>query len=284
MESVNPISHECRSCGGTFFGTFCNQCGEKIPEPGEKSIRSFLAGLMNAITSLDGKFLRTLKIMLKKPGEVSYHYMNGKRVPFYKPMSMFFIANLIYFLFPLYNSLNSSLYVQMNMLPHSKFATELVQQRIAVDKIDFDTFQIQYNQQSTSMAKMVLVFLVIYFSIPLTLVNYTRRMFYSDHLLVSLEACSIIILVNFVVLMWVFQFVIYLFGLWGNNIQHLLNDKYTMWISMSVLFYLFFQLERRAYAQPIGRALAKAGLLIFGFFAVLQMYRASLFFVTLWTV
>ncbi len=284
MESVNPISHECRSCGGTFFGTFCNQCGEKIPEPGEKSIRSFLAGLMNAITSLDGKFLRTLKIMLKKPGEVSYHYMNGKRVPFYKPMSMFFIANLIYFLFPLYNSLNSSLYVQMNMLPHSKFATELVQQRIAVDKIDFDTFQIQYNQQSTSMAKMVLVLLVIYFSIPLTLVNYTRRMFYSDHLLVSLEACSIIILVNFVVLMWVFQFVIYLIGLWGNNIQHLLNDKYTMWISMSVLFYLFFQLERRAYAQPIRRALAKAGLLIFGFFAVLQMYRASLFFVTLWTV
>ncbi len=284
MESVNPISHECRSCGATFSGTFCNMCGERIPEPGEKSISSFLAGLMNAITSLDGKFLRTLKIMLKKPGEVSYHYMNGKRVPFYKPMSMFFIANLIYFLFPLYNSLNSSLYVQMNMLPHSKLATELVQQRIAVEKIDFDTFQIQYNQQSTSMAKMVLVLLVIYFSIPLTLVNYSRKMFYSDHLLVSLEACSIIILVNFVVLMWVFQLVIYLFGQLGSNIQYLLNDNYTMWISMSVLFYLFFQLERRAYAQPIGRALAKAGLLVFGFFVVLQMYRASLFFVTLWTV
>ena len=283
MESVNPISHECRSCGATFSGTFCNQCGEKIPEPGEKSIRSFLAGLMNAITSLDGKFLRTLKIMLKKPGEVSYHYMNGKRVPFYKPMSMFFIANLIYFLFPLYNSLNSSLYVQMNMLPHSKLATELVQQRIAVDKIDFDTFQMQYNQQSTNMAKMVLVLLVIYFSIPLSVVNYNRKMFYSDHLLVSLEACSIIILLNFVVLMWVFQLVIFLFGQMGSNMQHLMNDNYTVWISMSVLFYLFFQLERRAYAQPTGRALAKAGLLMFGFFVVLQMYRASLFFVTLWT-
>ena len=197
---------------------------------------------------------------------------------------MAYFGNLIYFLFPLYNSLNSSLYVQMNMLPHSKLATELVQQRIAVEKIDFDTFQIQYNQQSTSMAKMVLVLLVIYFSIPLTLVNYNRKMFYSDHLLVSLEACSIIILVNFVVLMWVFHFVIYLVGQLGNNIRYLLNDKYTMWISMSVLFYLFFQLERWAYAQPIGRALAKAGLLVFAFFVVLQLYRASLFFVTLWTV
>ncbi len=282
--STESQSHECRSCGKSFEGTFCNHCGEKVPEPGEKSVRNFLSSLLSAITSLDGKFLKTLKLMLKRPGEVSYHYMNGKRIPFYKPMSMFFVANLIYFLFPLYNSLNSSLNVQMNMLPHSELATKLVQNKLEAEEVDFDTFQIRYNQQSTNMAKMILVMMVIYFSIPLMLVNFNKKMYYSDHLLVSLEVCSLIILVNFVALLWVIQFAVFLFGLAGVNIDFLFTDTYSIWISIPVFFYLFFQMERRAYSETIGWALSKSVLLFFGFYVVLQLYRATLFFVTLWTV
>lgn len=278
------IMHTCRSCGTAFTGRYCSQCGEKTLDDSEKSIRNFLASVLNAITSLDGKFLKTLTLMLKKPGEVSFHYMNGKRIPFYKPVSMFFIANLLYFLFPAVNSLDSSLDVQMNMLPHSKLATAMVTKHIAAENIDLKTFGIRYNQQSTNMAKMVLILMVVYFSVPLTLVNYNRKMYYSDHLLVSLEACSLIILINFLLLIWVFKFLIVMANGVGFDLTYILNDSYMSWMSFGLITYLCFQLERRAYQQGLWPAIGKAGLLAISFYAVLQLYRASLFFITLWTV
>ena len=130
-----PDFQTCKSCGILFRGQFCHACGEKIVQPNEKSVGHFIGILINEMTLLDGKFFRTIKLMLVRPGEVSYHYMNGKRVPFLKPMSMFFIANLLYFLFPLFNSLNSPLYVQMNLLPYSKPAAQMVERKVAAEKI-----------------------------------------------------------------------------------------------------------------------------------------------------
>jgi hypothetical protein len=284
MESLESTIGNCKSCGTVVIGTYCSQCGEKVLDPQEKSIKAFFMGVFSAITSLDGKFLHTLKIMIARPGEVSYQYMNGRRIPYYRPMSMFFVANLIYFLFPLFNSLNSNLYVQMNQLPHSRIAKEIVNKRIAAESIPFETFEIRYNQQSTNMAKLVLVLMVFYFSIPLSLVNFNKKMYFSDHLLVSLEACSLVILLNFVVLIWSLELVIYLASLFGSDIRFLLYDSSASWFSGGLLIYLFAQLERRAYAVSGWKAYARAALLFGCFFAVLQLYRGSLFFITLWTL
>lgn len=277
-------SSACPSCGAAFTGPYCSQCGEKALKASEKSIRNFIGTVLNEATSLDGKFLKTLRLMLRRPGEMSYQYMNGKRIPFYKPVSMFFIANLLYFLFPLFNSLNSSLHVQMNMLPYSELATRLVEQHIAAANIDLRTFEIQYNQQSTNMAKMVLILMVVMFSVPLMLMNYTKKMFYSDHLLVSLEACSLIILLNFVGLIWVVKLSIVAAGWAGFDIRFVLQDSYVSPISMALLLYIFYQLERRAYSQSVWKAVGKSAILVLGFYFVLQLYRASLFFITLLTL
>ena len=279
-----PDLQTCKSCGILFRGQFCHACGEKIVQPNEKSVGHFIGTLINEMTLLDGKFFRTIKLMLVRPGEVSYHYMNGKRVPFLKPMSMFFIANLLYFLFPLFNSLNSPLYVQMNLLPYSKPAAQMVERKIAAEKIDFDTFQIRYDQQSTNMAKLILILLVVYFSVPLSLINLNHKMFFYDHLLVSLEVCSLVIFLNFVGLFWFFKILVLVVGLFGSNIEFILDDYFIIWFSMALMLYLFYSIERRAYSEPVLRSMLKSILLLVAFFFVLQGYRASLFLISLWTV
>lgn len=276
--------HECRSCGFTFEGIYCNRCGEKVMRPAEKSMRTFLTALVHDITSVDGKFLKTLKLMLKRPGEVSYQYMNGRRIPYYKPVSMFFIANLLYFLFPLVTGLNTPLYDQMHSLPHSALAREMVSTHLQSAQVSLETFTIQYNQQSTSMAKIFLILLVAYFSVPLSFININKRMYYSDHLLVSLEATSLVVLLNFVGLMWLMNAVTRVAGWMGANLMFLLNDHNLSWFSAALLIYLFYQMERRAYSEVIWRAVLKAILLVGGFFLALQVYRASLFFITLWSL
>jgi hypothetical protein len=170
------------------------------------------------------------------------------------------------------------------MLPHSAVATRLVEEKIEYDKIDFEKFETQYNQQSTNLAKLILILLVVYLSVPLFLINYSRKMFYYDHLLVALETCSLIVLVNFVLLLWLLKLIVAGFALAGRDVGLILQDTYTMWISLAILFYLFYRIERAAYLQSWWKALGKSAVLLFSFYWVLQFYRGSLFFITFWTV
>jgi hypothetical protein len=274
----------CRNCGGPVGQTFCSACGEKIFVPGEHSLKHFMGDVLNAITFLDTKFLRTLKLMLTRPGAMSYQYVNGKRVSFIKPMSMFFIANLIYFLFPLYNSLNSPLNNQMYQLPHSRIAERMVKEEVKTAKTDLKTFEVAYNQQSTNMAKMVLFLLVLYFSLPLALVNYSKKLFYYDHLMICLELFSLIILVALVAIPWLLYFFIWVASLAGKDISFVLDNSVSSWILGTTLFYLIFCIEREAYSKTKIVSLSRAAILVALFIVALQSYRASLFFITFWTM
>jgi hypothetical protein len=282
IDLTSPIPAEpgvCRSCGTTLNGDYCNVCGEKAYVPGEHSVRHFLGDVLNAITFVDGKFIRTLKLMFRQPGVMSYLYVSGRRVPFIKPMSMFFIVNLIYFMFPMSDGFNSTLYTQMHNLPYSNIATNMVQTRMKKEKKDLKTFTIEYETQSTNMAKMFLVLLVIYFSLPLWLINIRKGFSYFDHLTVSLELMSITILLSFISLVWLVYAISKITG-----IAVLMTDAYISWPSMLISFGLFFLAERNTYRQNMFRSIAKAALLLFFFVVCLQLYRGSLFFITMWTL
>jgi hypothetical protein len=197
---------------------------------------------------------------------------------------MFFIANLIYFLFPLDNSLNSPLNNQMYQLPHSRIAERMVKEEVKTAKTDLKTFEVAYNQQSTNMAKMVLFLLVLYFSVPLALVNYSKKLFYYDHLMICLELFSLIILVTLVAIPWFLYFVIWVVSLAGKDIMFMLDNSVTSWVLGTTLFYLIFRIEREAYSKTKIVSLSRAAILVALFIVALQSYRASLFFITFWTM
>lgn len=274
----------CRNCGATVSETFCSACGEKVFIPGEHSLKHFFGDILNALTFLDTKFLRTLKLMIARPGAMSYQYVNGKRVPFIKPMSMFFIANLVYFMFPLFNSLNSSLTNQMYHLPHSEIVQDMVAHEITLAKTDLKSYEVAYNQHSTNMAKMVLFLMVLYFSLPLALVNYNRKLFYYDHLMICLELFSLIVLIIFVAVPWLIYLICSLASLAGANIWVVLNDSVSSWYLGAILLYLLYWIEREAYRKSALGSLGRAAILVAFFVVVLQLYRASLFFITFWTM
>src|SRR5688572_17254368 len=125
----------CKSCHNNFAGKFCNVCGERILEPADKSFYSFLRSILGEFTFLDNKFFYTLSLMLSKTGDVSRQYIDGIRTKFIKPISMFFVVNLLYFLFPTADTFNSQLTTQINYLPHSGIAKNIVEKRLEKEKI-----------------------------------------------------------------------------------------------------------------------------------------------------
>jgi len=282
LDLTTPIPTEpgiCRTCGAALAGDYCSICGEKRYVAGEHTVRHFFGDVLNAITFLDGKFIRTIRLMFKNPGVWSYQLVNGRRVPFIKPMSMFFIVNLIYFTFPINQGFNTTLYNQMHNLPYSRIVTQMVEKRLKEEKKDLKMFTVEYETQSTNMAKIFLVLLVIYFSVPLWLVNIRKNLSFFDHLTVSLELMSLIILLSFIALTWLYYVIVKLTGF-----AELMSDAYLSVPAMLIALYLFYRVEKNTYGHRAFRSIAKSALLIFCLLICMQLYRASLFFITMWTL
>ncbi len=277
-------SRLCKSCERTFSGKFCNVCGEKIIEPADKSIVYFFGSILNAFTALDDKFFYTLRLMLVKTGYVTREYINGRRVPFIKPLSMFFVVNLIYFLFPVADTFNSQLTTQMNYLPYRRIATQMVTAKIVREQGTLEDFRIRYDQQSTSLAKLLLIVFVFLVAIPLMVLNFSKEKYFIDHLMTSFEFNSLLILIVLILIPWFIIFLDTVFTSTTHSISSILDDHIYSFIAGFICIILLYFMERRVYNQRLLWAIAKAVVLVPCLLFMLQTYRAILFLSTMWTL
>jgi hypothetical protein len=104
------VSHSCKNCGSQFKGKFCNHCGEKVIDVSDRSFIKIAESVLNAFTFLEGKFWRSFKLILLDPGKLTSDIRSGIQVPYMKLVGLFFVANFFYFLFPVFDTFNSSLY------------------------------------------------------------------------------------------------------------------------------------------------------------------------------
>lgn len=178
----------CMSCGESLHGRFCHHCGEKVLESKERTVVHFFGQVINEVTSLESRLWSTVKAIFVQPGLLSSHYAMGKRNPYMKPIALFFLCNLIYFLFPVLDTFNTILQYQYSM-PYSNLINvrERVENAIEASGMTQEVFQLTYNQATEANSKLLLIFLV-----PLTmpifaLIGWRSRQNMSDHLIFALE-------------------------------------------------------------------------------------------------
>ncbi|MEO9482293.1 MAG: DUF3667 domain-containing protein [Ekhidna sp.] len=273
----------CISCGNEFSGIYCNECGEKVIHRDDRKLKYFLGEFVNAITFADSKFWRTLKYILIKPGKFSRDFVDGKRNAYMRPVSVFFFANLIYFLFPLFNTFNNNLQTQIGdgTFIHSSIANELVKNEIEERNISFQEYEIIYNIKTSELSKMLLIIMAVFLALFFALIHYPERHPIADHMVASLE------LMTFVVL-----FAIQLQGLIIYFMRRMKYFTRSEWMSeltisavaLVMLIYFFMKMERNFYKASKQKALLNTILCIGSFIVVLYAYRAMLFFVTFWSI
>ncbi|MBI3218074.1 MAG: DUF3667 domain-containing protein [Bacteroidetes bacterium] len=279
------LLRKCKVCEHEFKGRFCNVCGEKVIGPYERSLREFLDSLLNAFTFLDGKFWRSFKLLVLKPGQLSRNIADGKRAPYMKMISLFFVANFFYFLFPVFDSYNSSLYTQLNSLgTHSIQAKAIVKERVEKDKIEIRDFQRDYQNQSTNLSKLFIVALVVALTIFLTVINYSKQNYFFDHLLVALEFYSFQLIMNLVIIANLFLWIIKIGKGYDWDLGFLLTDKFFTILTSLTLIYFLFRQQITFYHQKWYWAIPRAVLLLFLIGQSVHHYRMMLFYVTMWTL
>jgi hypothetical protein len=89
---------ECPTCGNTFMGKFCHNCGEKRVTAKDFDISQFAHTLFEYVTRLDSKVLRTFKLLFTQPGQLSANHIAGRRAQYLKPLQTFLLLNLFFFL------------------------------------------------------------------------------------------------------------------------------------------------------------------------------------------
>src|SRR4029077_17724559 len=67
----SALQPACPSCGGEAVGHFCGKCREKELTEQDYSLRHYVKEIVTAVTLLESKVLRSVWLVLTKPGYLS---------------------------------------------------------------------------------------------------------------------------------------------------------------------------------------------------------------------
>jgi hypothetical protein len=280
------MQRTCLTCATKFTGRYCSQCGEKVLVEGEESLKVFFAEILNAFTFLDGKFIRSFRVTLRDPGTYTRDYSEGIRVPYMKPVSFFFVANFIFFLFPFItsNTLSTPLRYQHQVSLYGASVPAMIEEKLATTKMDRAALEEVYNSQSVSLTKLLIVILVFMFAILFSLVNFKRSLYFANHLYFAFEFTSFFLFVNMIMLSVLVTAAFYVAHWLGADLDGVIGDNFFTWVFALTTLYFLIRGLRTYYRQKWVWAIGKSLLIIFCATYVFTFYKALLFYLTMWTI
>lgn len=261
----------CANCGMRLAGEWCHECGQRRFRPEHRSLRHIATEAFQALTDLDGRFPRTLKDLCLHPGRMAQAYLAGARRRYLSPVTLFLLANLLYFVAPPLSDLDPSLYEHMNFQPYSGAAVSLVEARIEQRNTTLAAYSTAFETRQDSLARSLVVLHTPFLALGLALLHVGRQRPFADHVLVALYLLTVC-LVAVLTVPWLLAFL-------GRALQ---LDAATGAIMLraglvGALFAWFYALLRGAYEQPRWLAAVKTPAVIVALFLSSVVYRGLLF-------
>lgn len=204
MKSSNTYHNKevtCKNCGHIFTGNYCNNCGEKVFSPHDKSVYHIVEELFHFFTHFEGAFLTTLKVIITKPGKFSLDYCNGIRKKYFKPVSLFLLLVILYLLFPKFQGLNMRL---------DTYATEaygftwishpLIKKKMQQSNATYRVIADRYDAKSPAISKITLFSLIPLAAVLLALLYFYKRKPLFDHFILSIELSAAFIALHYLII------------------------------------------------------------------------------------
>ncbi|HSJ26146.1 MAG TPA: DUF3667 domain-containing protein [Longimicrobiales bacterium] len=184
----------CPNCDTPLVGRYCHACGQKRIDEEERRFSHFVAEFIREVTLLDGRAARSLTRLLFRPGTVDRDWIAGRRRQHMAPVTLFLLANLLYFFHPPLTDLNLSLPDQLRQQVYGGFATSLVEARLGARGITFSEYAGVYREHATSFAKLMVILHVPILAAVLLLLHVRRHVFYVDHVAVAMHFWTFLLL------------------------------------------------------------------------------------------
>jgi len=94
---VRTLEERCRNCGAALTGPFCAQCGQSAKDH-RRPLVALLTDAADAFLSYDPRTLRSARLLLTRPGEITRWYNDGRRQSLMPPLRLYLVALVLFFL------------------------------------------------------------------------------------------------------------------------------------------------------------------------------------------
>ena len=275
----------CPSCGIETVGRFCRNCGEKKIGQQEHSARHYVKLVVKFLTNWDSRIVRTVWLLVSRPGYLSREYIQGSRMRYMKPLQLFLSINVVYYfsIGMFYAStFTTPLSIQLHMNDYyPAYASRQVAKKLEEEKISYEVLESRYNEKASVLSKTLIFLFIPIFAILFYALFFRNRQYFSEHVVVAAHFWSFNLLLLGVLLplaaaplMW-FADEPSISSVYADN-DNLLSTI----LQVCFAVYLFLML-RRAYIATNWYSLLTASVIAWSFFHIVWLYRYFLFEVTL---
>ncbi|HET9439179.1 MAG TPA: DUF3667 domain-containing protein [Longimicrobiales bacterium] len=206
----------CPSCGQPRPDRYCGHCGERATEPDELSFSRFLRSLAEEIVPsfdveedqpvkrMGGRVYRTAYTLFRHPGQLTADYIRGRRRPYMKPVQVFLVISLLFFLFgDNYFRFTLGEYENVPIYGETFDAVAAEQQRLGLSA---DGYASVFNERLVSHKKLVMALTVPIFALGFRPLFRRRR--YGEHLVFSIHFFALSLLFMITVMFAIFRVVL----------------------------------------------------------------------------
>ncbi|MEY2557895.1 MAG: hypothetical protein QOE34_1320 [Verrucomicrobiota bacterium] len=95
-KELAPLTH-CENCGTELRGQYCSNCGQAAVNY-HRSFRHVIVDVLDSFLNWDSKFIRTIGLLLWRPGWLTNQFVEGRRVRFLHPLRLYLLVSIVFFL------------------------------------------------------------------------------------------------------------------------------------------------------------------------------------------
>lgn len=269
----------CPSCGAAADTEYCAKCGEHLRAHHELTLKAQLEEVFHGLFHLDGRFWRSFRLLITRPGFLAAEYCRGARVRYMKPVQIFLIANLAYFLLqPLtgYNTFSTPLESQITRQPlYSRTLEPVVARHLAATGESFDHYRERFDRWTNTLSRSLLFLMIPVFASLLALLRRRHRRGFGEHLVLATHNLAFQLAILYLPVLSIVGILVrrgWLPAFEGEFAVSLVLIECAWWT---------FAL-RRIDGDATRTALGKAAVLSVTTFLIVPFYRYLLFWVTFW--
>ncbi len=283
-DNRNPTAGKagtCKSCGSPVTGKYCSACGEKVFTESDLSFKKYITHFIDVLTHFDSKLLKSAKLLITKPGELTLKYCTGKRISFAKPMQLFLVINVIYFItisFWGFNTFNSPLWVHLNASQHSELARKMVNTKIAQKNITVEEYAKIFDEKVHIYSKSLIIIMILLLALFFSLLYFRQKKFFTEHLVFATHFFSWLLL--FKIIFEPLEHLLFiLLGRIGMDLSF--ADGEAFW-GLQTAFFVFIYLllaVKRYYNQSLIVNILKSAVVTYSLLYIVFIYRFILFLI-----
>jgi len=165
---IDTLPWNCPTCHSEVATPYCPGCGERALGTQELTLRGLFDQVFLALTSIDGRLIRTFRALVSRPGQLTAAYLRGQRQPYIGPVSLFLLANVLFFAIESLTGgtvFSTPLHAHLHNQPWSGVAESLVSNRLQHLRTTLDIYAPQFDRAVARNARSFIILMALSFAL-----------------------------------------------------------------------------------------------------------------------